>query len=259
MKKVILIVITILIITLLVSCGENITPQVSRLEEIKAQYDQVGISHNRALDEIYCIYKDQSERLELDDYRTLADNYFNSATSSSHNIAKEIIAMVKDVRLFAKSTVNAEIIDVLADSIEIVSKYPEIFDSISVILDASISLDEKTSKLEQVYLFVDDSVEDMNDKESIMNGIATIIHSNSYWDENYNDWQLTLSGNIAKTSIGIVGALGIIDGAGAVIGTLEGIRDTYKGQEGRGRIILGRAIGEAAKTSTYAVLAIIML
>ncbi len=259
MRKIILVVITILIITLLVSCGENITPQTSRLEEIKAQYDQVGVAHNLALDKIYSIYKDQNETLALDDYRTLADNYFSSATSCSHNIAKEIMALVKDVRLFAKSTINTEIIDILGDSIEIVSKYPEIFDSISVILDAPMSLDEKTSKLERVYLFVDNIIEDINDKESIMNGIATTIHSMAYWNENIDNWRETLTGGMAKPAIGIIGAIGIIDGAGAVIGTLEGIRDTYKGQEGRLEIIAGRAIGEAAKTSAYAALAIIMI
>jgi hypothetical protein len=258
MKKIMCIT-AIIIILLLSSCAENISPQTDRLEEIKAQYDQVGIAHNLALDEIHTIYKDQNESLGLEDYHTLADEYFRSTTETSHNIAKHLVSLVKDVRLFAKSTVNAEVIDDLSDSIEIISKYPVIFDSISVILDAPVSMDEKTNKLEGIYLLVDDTVEDIHDKESIMNGVATIIHSNSYWDENYSEWQHTLNGSIGKASIGIVGALGIVDGVGAVIGTLEGIRDTYKGQEGRGRIILGRAIGEAAKTSTYAVLAIIML
>jgi hypothetical protein len=108
-------------------------------------------------------------------------------------------------------------------------------------------------------LLADETIEDNDEKESILNGLSTTMYSLAYWDENYQQWQQERAGTLQKPCVGIAGALGIIDGTGAVIGTLEGIRDTYKGQEGRGRIIVGRAIGEAAKTSTYAVLAILLL
>ena len=167
--------------------------------------------------------------------------------------------MVNNKRLFAKASANAEVIDILSDSIAIIAKYPQIFDSISVILDELSSNETKIGKMENMYLYADKEIEDLGDKDAVMNGISTTIHSLGYWDENLTDWQQNLGGNIGKASLGILGAVGIIDGAGAVIGTLEGIRDTYKGQEGRLEIIAGRAIGEAAKTSAYAVLAIIMI
>ena len=108
-------------------------------------------------------------------------------------------------------------------------------------------------------MLIEEKADKNEDRESLMNGLSTTIHSLAYWDENYDEWQNTLNPSMGKAMLGIAGAIGIIDGAGAVIGTLEGIRDTYKGQEGRVRIIIGRAVGEAAKTSTYVVLSMLLL
>ncbi|MEA2077987.1 MAG: hypothetical protein U9O95_08225 [Candidatus Marinimicrobia bacterium] len=257
MKKFSLILIIVTFIILLTSCGQEIEGRTNHLDELKLQYDHIGIEHNRELDRIHDIYKDQIETYTYSSCLALADEYF--ASSANSNIAHEILSLIGDVRQFGKSTINSEVVDILNDSIEVISKYPEIFDSISVILDSRISVDEKRLKLENIYLLADEIIENEEDKESIMNGISTTIHSLAYWDENYIEWQGTLLSSFAKPTMGIIGALGIIDGAGAVIGTLEGIRDTDRGQEGRGKIIIGRAIGEAAKTSTYAVLAIILL
>lgn len=159
----------------------------------------------------------------------------------------------------SKSMNNSDVVSSLADSIEIYSKYPDVFEEMSGILDSPLNAEEKTQGLESLYLLIDEKAENDEDRESLMNGLSTTIYSVTYWDENYNEWQDVLNPTLEKATLGIAGAIAIIDGAGAVIGTLEGIRDTYKGQEGRGRIILGRAIGEAAKTSTYAVIGILLL
>jgi len=263
MKKITFFLIVILLFVFMVSCGENIAPQSNRLEELKHQYDPIGVGHNMALDELYKLYvlqqTSQNINLSYSDCIEIMEQHLNFSNVRHKNLAADIASLISNERIFAKVCVNAEIIDVLSDSIEIMAKYPQIFDSISVILDAAISNEEKTQKLENMYLYVDSKINDVHDKEAIMNGIATTIHSMAYWNENIDNWRETLTGGMAKPAIGIIGAIGIIDGAGAVIGTLEGIRDTYKGQEGRLEIIAGRAIGEAAKTSAYAALAIIMI
>ena len=263
MKKITICLIVVLLAMFVTSCGERIAPQVDRLEELKEQYDPIGVGHNMALDELYRVYSvkkiEQNGHLNYSECIKLAEDQFGFSNTGHRNIAGEITALLDHEQIFAKACVNAEIIEVLSDSIEIMAKYPQVFDSISVILDASISNEEKTVKLENMYLYVDDEIENAQDKEAVLNGIATTGHAMSYWDENMTSWQETLTEGIAKPTIGIIGAIGIIDGAGAVIGTLEGIRDTYKGQDGRLEIIAGRTIGEAAKTSAYAVLAIIMI
>ena len=201
----------------------------------------------------------QNNCLNYSDCIEIGEAQFDFQYVRHQTIAEDIVSLVNNKRLFAKASANAEVIDILSDSIAIIAKYPQIFDSISVILDELSSNETKIGKMENMYLYADKEIEDLGDKDAVMNGISTTIHSLGYWDENLTDWQQNLGGNIGKASLGILGAVGIIDGAGAVIGTLEGIRDTYKGQEGRLEIIAGRAIGEAAKTSAYAVLAIIMI
>ena len=263
MKKITFILISILLLVLLTSCGENLAPQTTRLDELKLQYDPIGVGHNEALEEIHQLYRAQrnvqNDLLSYSNCIEIAEEHFNFVNVKNKYIAREISSLISNKRQFAKSSVNAEVVDILSDSLEIIAKYPQIFDSISVILDAPINIQEKIQSLEGIYLFADEQVENNEEKESIMNGISTTIHSISYWNENMDDWQQTLTGSMSKPTIGIIGVIGIIDGAGAVIGTLEGIRDTYKGQDGRLEIIAGRAIGEAAKTSSYAFLAIIML
>ena len=254
MKKVIVITVFVISVILLSSCVQNTGTQLSRLDELKLQYDQVGFQHNLKLDEMLTEFKTQTETRTLQTCQKLVDNYF----SGSGDLAKNIVNKITDKVRLGKSTQGADIIDILADSLDIFVKYRAVFDSISVISDSHLDVRDKINKLEGIYLYVDDTIEDPNDKESVLNGLSTIIHSMTYWNENYDEWQQVLNGSIGKSTIGIVGIIGITDGVGAVIGTLEGIRDTYKGQEGRGRIILGRAVGEAAKTSVYAAIAILL-
>jgi len=257
MKRTVFSTVMILVIILLVSCGQNLDPQLNRLDELKIQYDNVGSQHNSELNGMLNVYNNYTGITSYANCCDLADEHFSHIATGV--VAGQVMDLLGDFRYFAKPCINEEIIDLLADSINIISTYPEVFDSISVILDSPIGIEAKKTLLETVYLYADEKIEDADDKESVMNGISTTIHSLEYWDENYTEWQNTLTGAFAKPSLGIIGAIGIIDGVGAVIGTLEGIRDTYRGQEGRVRIIAGRAIGEAAKTSTYAVLALVLL
>jgi hypothetical protein len=260
MKKLSVIILTVILILLLVSCGNGGISENERLELLKAQYDVVGMEHNVQLDELLSMYSENEIHLNYECAKDLADQHFAlTYTCGENDIAHDIVALIRNMPSFAKSTINADIIDILSDSLVIFAKYPEIFDSMTHVLDAVIPLEEKQAKLETLYLLADETIEDNDEKESILNGLSTTMYSLAYWDENYQQWQQELAGTLQKPCVGIAGALGIIDGTGAVIGTLEGIRDTYKGQEGRGRIIVGRAIGEAAKTSTYAVLAILLL
>ena len=53
MKKITFILISILLLVLLTSCGENLAPQTTRLDELKLQYDPIGVGHNEALEEIH--------------------------------------------------------------------------------------------------------------------------------------------------------------------------------------------------------------
>lgn len=261
MKKLSVIILTVILILLVVSCGNGSISENERLELLKAQYDVVGMEHNVQLDELLSIYSENKINLDYEYAKDLADQHVGlTYTYGDNDIASDIVALIRNMPSFAKSSINADIIDLLSDSLVIFAKYPEIFDSMTHVLDAEIPIEEKQTKLETLYLLADETIEDVDEKESILNGISTTMYSLAYWDENFQQWEQELAGTLQKPCIvGIAGALGIIDGTGAVIGTLEGIRDTYKGQEGRGRIIVGRAIGEAAKTSTYAVLAILLL
>ena len=254
MKKIINITIIIALVVLLISCGQNTGVQLSRLDELKQEYDHIGIQHNLKLNEMLCEYKAQSEIRTLEDCQILADNYF----SGTKHVAKDILNMISDQGRISKSTRSADLMDTLADSIEVFAKHRDVFDSIRVITDSQLDVQDKIKKLEGIYLLVDDTIEDENDRESILNGLSTTIHSLEYWNDNFNEWQQTLTGSLGKATLGIVGIIGITDGVGAVIGTFEGIRDTYKGQDGRFRIIAGRIVGEAAKSSVYAALAILL-
>lgn len=254
MKKLSVGLLIIFIIMMMVSCGENTGTDQTQLDELKDRYDRVGISHNKELDIMLEQYRSQNRALSIDECRRMADAHFgNSGT------AIDIANLIGDTRRFSKSTVSSDIVEILSDSIDVFADYPAIYDSICQILDSPLTAGDKIIRLEMIYLQIDETVENEDEKTSIMSGLSTTIHSLEYWDENFGEWEQTLTGSLGKKSLGIIGCIGIVDGAGAVIGTLEGIRDTYKGQEGRGEIILGRAVGEAAKTSLYAVLAIVLI
>jgi hypothetical protein len=227
----------------------------SRAQALIEQYDPVGQEHNLALDKMLSEYRSQEGILTKAACQAIADRQFPDAG----DMAGRMMSWIGSRHDLAKASINADVVDVLADSIEIFAAYPEIFDPMTDILDATLDVTDKIERLEELYLLIDDKVDNPDDRESLMNGLSTTIHSLAYWSENYQAWQSTLGADLGKTTLGIAGAIGIIDGAGAVIGTLEGIRDTYKGQEGRVRIIIGRAVGEAAKTSTYVVLTMLLL
>jgi len=254
MKKVMIITLIAISVILLNSCGQTTGTQTTRLDELKLEYDQIGLQHNMKLDEMLSVYGDHPEKRTMQTCRRLADDHFTGTGS----IAGDVVDRIYGTRQFAKATASADVIDMLADSIEIFAKYPDVFDSITVVLDCGLDIQDKIRRLESIYLLVDEHVENEDDKHSILNGLSTTIHSLEYWGENYDEWQQTLTGTIGKRTLGIGAIIGITDGVGAVIGTLEGIRDTHKGQEGRVGIIAGRALGEAAKTSVYAFIAIVL-
>lgn len=255
MKKISVHLMILLSMLLLLSCGVDIDSPDTRLQALIEQYDPVGQQHNLALNEMLSVYQAQNGTLTKATCQILADRQFSPAG----DMAGRMMSWIEARHDLAKASVNSDVVDVLADSIEIFAKYPEVFDPMTDILDATLNVPDKIERLEELYLLIDEKVDDLDDRESLMNGLSTTIHSLAYWDENYQDWQGTLGTGLGKATLGIAGAIGIIDGAGAVIGTLEGIRDTYKGQEGRVRIIVGRAVGEAAKTSTYVVLSMLLL
>ncbi|MFA6618226.1 MAG: hypothetical protein WCT23_04060 [Candidatus Neomarinimicrobiota bacterium] len=259
MKKTI---IGLLILAIIVgACTQGIISPEAKIAKFKSEYDQCGIEHNKELSDLYQRFENSDVVLTKKAAKDIIDDHFALNTSiKNRDIASEISNLVINSHSLAKMNVNSDIMDLLSDSLTVYSRYPAVFDSMSSILDEEITLEEKTDKLEHIYLLVNQVCEDPDDKSALMNGVSTSIHSLNYWDESYYEWQLALNPDLGKTSaISIIGAFAIIDGAGAVLGTLEGIRDTEKGQEDRLKVIAGRAIGEAAKTSSYAALALILI
>lgn len=62
MKKIITVLVIALCMILIVSCGQDVENEISRLDELKLQYDQVGRQHNLQLDRMLSIYRSQSDR-----------------------------------------------------------------------------------------------------------------------------------------------------------------------------------------------------
>ncbi len=252
-------ILLIVIIVLFASCGHPISGPQQRLEELKQHYDEVGFCHNQELDVLKHEFH-KCDDITLESAKALIETHYQQLDPVfSNSVAEGLFNYIANASILGKSTVNAELIDLLADSLELYARYPEVFDSMSYVLDMNISVREKCHNLEKIYLFADQKAVDDEDKDALMNGLSTTIHSLEYWENNYHDWHETLTGNMAKPSLGIVGAIGIIDGAGAVVGTIEGFRDIPKGTEKRGRKIVGRAVGEGVKTSAFAVLSLVLL
>ncbi|MDZ7797777.1 MAG: hypothetical protein U5N56_12395 [Candidatus Marinimicrobia bacterium] len=172
---------------------------------------------------------------------------------------EETLRNIIPFRTLAKNASNRDIVEVLSDSVNIFRKYQSVFDSIAYILDTNTGKEKKTSELEELYVYIDDSVENDEDKTGLLHSLSTIIHSVAYWEDHMQEWHELFSPAMEKRTVGIVGAIGIIDGAGAVIGTAEGFRDTEPGEEDRARKIIGQAVGEAANASLMATLAVILL
>ncbi len=257
------------LLILCMSCSMPAEDDALRLEELRERYAVIGEAHNRALDAVLAEFALQEAPASKSARMAQADDVLNGlcipgwdvplSTDREKDLAAKIVSALRPAGLLSKTSVNADVVEDLSDSLSIIREHRDIFDSISVILDAPAGQDEKIRRLEALYLYIDACVMPEEDKLSLMHGLSTILHSLAYWDENMDTWESTVSAGMGKPAMGIVGAIGIIDGVGAVIGTLEGFRDTKPGEDGRAMTIAGRAVGEAAKTSVYAVLAIILL
>lgn len=269
MKKLISITLCFLMILVLTSCGGL---HIASGEEEKVSYalhESVGEAHNEVLTDLYAHFSDlkQSGTLprDIDECRSHVRRFISGKQTMGYTLSVSetgedlLYKSLLNRNMLRKAASNAELIDVLSDSLDIVSRHKAIFDSLCVILDQNSSSESKRQALENYYSYIDETVTDSEEKMSLMNGLGTIIHSEEYWNEHYDEWNMLFSDGMQKPCLGIVGAVGIIDGVGAVIGTLEGFRDTEPGEDDRAVTIVGRAVGEAAKTSTYAVLCLVLL
>ena len=258
MKNVITIMMIVLLI-LFMACGQDKSGPQKSLEEIKAEFDNVGLLHNAELEEIHKLFRESNEPLTEVTARALVDAHLAQYCSRNTESVSELTLLLNNIKILAKAANNNEVIAKLADSLEIYSNYKEVFDSIAFILDSELRIQDKVKNLESIYLFIDENVYDIEDRQALLSGLSTTIHSVPYWDENFGDWQQTLDSSMAKTTIGLAGAIGLIDGAGAVVGTIEGFRDIPKGTDKRGLKIVRRAAGEGVKTSAFTLLSVLLL
>lgn len=267
MKKLAMTLMCALILISMFSCSLFRESDEHRLERLIGTYRGTGEAHNEALDILYRHYAEQ-QTLSADgcqEYCRQVAEMLNGMflpasgkilkTGDGNIIPRDVLSRGK----LAKNASNAEIIEVLADSLEIIQRNRSFYDSLSAILDASADISDKQAEMERLYLYVDDHVSAEEDRESLMHGLSTSIYSAAYWEENGEEWQALFGQGMHKASMGIIGAIAIIDGVGAAFGALEGFRDTEPGEDGRAMEIIGRAVGEAAKTSTTAMLGIILL
>lgn len=269
MKKFISMSACFLMILTLTSCGGLSVGSGEKEETSYALHESVGEAHNAVLTDLYAHFSQLKESgtlpSDIDVCRSHVRHFISGKRTMGYKLSVSetgedpLYPGLLNRNMLRKATSNAELIDVLADSLDIVSRHRAIFDSLCVILDQNSGSESKRQALENYYSYIDETVTDSEEKMSLLNGLGTIIHSEEYWDEHYDEWNMLFSDGMQKPSLGIVGSVGIIDGVGAVIGTLEGFRDTEPGEDGRAVTIAGRAVGEAAKTSTYAVLCLVLL
>ncbi len=274
MKKVCILVITLFLVFGLSSCNLSSENTTDRLDQLRQEYEGIGVAHNEALSLVYQDLAAESavRQLSFDDCMDIANRCLDSkkipslnaiigSGSGSSDAYRACMAMLPSLSgLLAKPAANAAIIDDLSEEIEIIGRYKDIYDKMVNILDAGSATESKIQELEQLYLVIDTDVESAEDKEALMNSLRTLMHSASYWDEQWNEWGATFSGGMQKTAaVGIIGGLAIIDGVGAVVGTVEGFQNTKPGEEGRGWTILGSAAKEACKFSITAALSLILL
>ena len=146
MKKTMFVLLNIIIIVLFVSCGQNVESGISRLDELKSQYDHVGLQHNMKLDDMLSVYMSQPEVMNRATCEALADEHFTNSGTVAESIMK---LLNRDDRL-SKPTTNSDVVSELADSIEIYAKYPEVFEPMSDILDGPLSVEDKIGKLEEL-------------------------------------------------------------------------------------------------------------
>lgn len=272
MKKLLISLLSMAIILGLSSCGQVSGNETSRLEQLRREFDGVGLAHNEAL---MLVYRDLAaegaeRRLTLEEGMTITDNCLCNTPVPSLNaiigpggantFPRYVIELLASPGVFAKPAMNAAILDALSDSIGIIEEYKGIFDRIVNVLDSVTDTEAKMRELEQLYLMIDTEAEPGEDKTALMNGLSTLLHSIAYWDEHWYEWQETLAPGMQKSAaISIIGAIGIIDGAGAVLGTVEGFLETEPGEDGRAWTILKSAVMEGCKSSVSAGLSLILL
>jgi hypothetical protein len=268
MKKFMILSTFVALLICLFSCGGNGLDDGEALQVSYDAYDAVGEAHNVVLADLYDHLSDLKQAgalpVDFESCRSQVQRFIHGKQTMGYTLSvsgpdKDLLfPELLNGQWFRKATSNEEIIEVFADSLDIVRQHREHFDSLCVILERN-SGEARRQALEDYYAYIDESVADTEEKTSLLHGLGTMINSAEYWDEHYHEWEMLFSEGLAKPCMGIVGAIGIIDGVGAVIGTLEGFRDTEPGEDGRAWTIAGRAVGEAAKTSTYAVLALVLL
>ena len=272
MKKLIILLTTVLFAGLWISCAGPDSEVISELELLRGEYNIVGIAHNEALDMVFRDLAQERRQKELsyDDCIMIAERCLNSNPVPSLNSVMDsgesdaferyIAPLLASRHVFSKAAVNEEIIDALSDSIEIIEKHKVIFDEISQILDSNADVIVKAEQLEQLYPVINADLENEAEKTALMHSLSTIIHSIAYWDEHWHEWEEVFSDGMQKaTAISVIGAIGIIDGVGAVIGTIEGFLDTQPGEEGRAKTILRSAVFEGGKFSISAGLSLMLL
>ncbi|MDZ7821011.1 MAG: hypothetical protein U5N26_03880 [Candidatus Marinimicrobia bacterium] len=268
MKKFTYIFLLPLAILLCSSCGEAVTPATDGTETLQRQYDISGEAHNEALDLVYEEFARQKENgylsSDLTECCEQAVNILRGARLSG--LRTELVlkngTLIPEIipgRRFAKNASNEDVVNMLSDSLDIFREYQGVFDSIALILDSPAGTEQKHAELTAFYVRIDNTVENEKDKTVLMYFLSTVIHSLDYWETHMQEWRELFTCGMQKPAMGIVGAVGIIDGAGAVIGAVEGFCDTEPGEEGRAWKIVGRAVGEAANASLMATLSIILL
>lgn len=272
MKKLLVWILSMAMIFSLSSCGQVSGGETRRLEQLRREFDVVGAAHNEAL---MLIYRDLAaegagRRLTPEEGMTITDNCLCNTPipslnaiigpGSGNTLPRYVTELLASPGVFAKPTTNAAILDALSDSIGIIKEYKGVFDRIVNVLDSVPDTEAKVRELEQLYLMIDTEAESGEDKTALMNGLSTLLHSIAYWDEHWYEWQETLAPGMQKTAvISIIGAIGVIDGAGAVLGTVEGFLETEPGEDGRAWTILKSAVMEGCKFSVSAGLSLILL
>lgn len=238
----------------------------------EGDFIEIGDGHNRVLSQAYEQMLQKAENGELpanrQDMKVMVNQVVDACVANEHqsytctyhnNMLMNIMDMaIADPQILSKASQEDMLLDILADSVVTIGKNRSIFDSLFVILNSTNNQTEKEYKIDRLYDLVNESSDPEEDKAPMLAALRTAKRSDAYWQENIDEWRSLLGESLDKpTTVGFLGAVGIIDAAGAVVGVIEGIRDTNAGDENRGRTIIGRGIGEAGKASLYAIIVVV--
>lgn len=261
--------ILIAIILVFSACNSQLGNQ-SILTE--GDFNEIGDGHNRVLSQAYEQIVQKAENGELPGNRQdmkmmvnqvvdacVANDHQSYACSYQNDMLMDIMDMaIADPQILSKASQEDMLLDILSDSVVTIEKNRSIFDSLYVILNSTNSQTEKEYKIDRLYDLVNESSDPEEEKAPMLAALRTAKKSDAYWQENIDEWDSLLGESLDKsTAVGFLGAVGIIDAVGAVVGVIEGIRDTNVGDENRGWTIIGRGIGEAGKASLYAVIVVV--